>query len=420
MEKIVSVLEEKLLPVADKVASNSVLTAIRNSMMSMAPFFMVGSFFLLFAYLPINGYPEFINSIFGEGVLQAFLTSVSTATINIMGLLILLVLAYNYAVVKGTDTVYAMTISLISFIILTPIKDGALSLEWLGAKGMFISIILSIVCTELYIKIKKLGIAPKMPASVPPAVNKSFEALFPIFIISIIFVIIKAIFEMTSFGDIHNFIFTMVQKPLLIMGNNVLSLVITEMIGQFLWFFGLHGNDIVGSVMRPIWLTQATQNLEMFSSGLAPTNIITEQMRNVFMLIGGSESTLPLVLGLMFVTKSKHSKTMGALSLPAAIFNINEPVIFGLPIVLNPILFIPWMITTPIMGVITYCSMKFGLVAITNGIMIPWTTPVFISGYLVSGISGVILQLILCTIAFIIYFPFLKALDKSLLKEEGF
>ncbi len=418
MNRLIEFIEKNLLPVAGKIASNKPLTAIRNAMMSMSPFFIIGSFFLLFAYLPIRGYDEFLNSIFGENVLQNLLKTASTATISIMGLVILLSLAYHYAKIKETDEIYAVMISLMVFMILTPVVDGKLDLEWLGAKGMFIAIFIAFISTNAYIKIKSLNIEPKMPDTVPPAVSKSFAALFPIAIIAIVAVIVRGLFAMTRFGDIHNFVFTVVQAPLLALGTNVISLIVAEVIGQVLWFFGLHGNDIVGSVMRPIWQVMSAENLEAFSAGLPQANIINEQMRNVFMLIGGSGSTLPLVLSLIFVTKSKHTKTLGALSLPAAIFNINEPLIFGLPIVLNPTLFIPWIITTPILGLITYYSMKFGLVAITNGIMIPWTTPVLISGYLVSGISGVILQLVLCVVAFLIYYPFIKSIDNQMLKEE--
>lgn len=419
MNKLIEGIETKLLPLANKIAGNKVLTTIRNAMMSMAPIFMVGSIFLLFAYFPIPGYETFLNNTFGEGVFQGLVTSVSTATINVMGFLILINVAYNYAKAEKTDTIYAIIISIMVFIILTPLVDGKLDLEWLGAKGMFISIIIAFVTTELYIKIKALGVAPKMPDTVPPAVSKSFAAIFPIAVIAVIAVIIRALFQMTRFGDIHNFVFTIVQAPLLVMGNNILSLIVAEMIGQFLWFFGLHGNDIVGSVMRPIWLTQTAENLQAYTAGLQPKNIINEQMRNVFMLMGGSGSTLPVVLGLMFFTKSKHTKLLGSLTLPAAIFNINEPIIFGLPIVLNPILFIPWLVTTPIIGAIAYYAMHFGIVPITNGIMVPWTTPILISGYLVSGFRGMLLQIVLCALVLVIYYPFIKALDKSLLLEEG-
>lgn len=418
MNKIINLLEEKLMPLANKIASNNILNAIRHSMMGMAPFFIIGSLFLLAAYFPSEGYTNFINGIFGENVFQNLVTSVSDATINMMGFIVLIAVAYNYAKIKETDDIYVVISSLMAFLIVTPIVDGSLSTEWLGAKGMFISIIIAILVTNLYIFTKKLGLAPKMPDSVPPAVIKSFGALFPIAVIALVALIIKAIFAQTPYGDIHNFVFVIVQAPLLKMGNNVISLIVSEIIGQFLWFFGLHGNDIVGSVMRPIWLTQTAANLEAFKAGLEIPNIITEQMRNVYMLMGGSGSTLPLVLSLIFLTKSKHLKALALLALPASLFNINEPVIFGLPIVLNLTLFIPWMITTPIMGMITYFLMSIGVVNLTNGIMIPWTTPVLFSGYLVSGISGLLLQLLLMAVGFAIYYPFIKALDRKLCKEE--
>lgn len=418
MDFIIKFVEKKLMPFASKMASNNELNAIRHAMMSMASFFMIGSFFLLLAYLPIEGYDEFLNSIFGKGVFQSVVTSVSGATLDFMGIIVLLAVAYNYAVIRQTDIMYSVISSMMVFFVLTPRVSGAIPTEWLGAKGMFISIVIALVTTSLYIRIKKMSIAPKMPDNVPPAVMKMFASLFPILSIATLSVILKAILMATPFGDIHNFVFKIVQTPLLALGNNIISLVIAEITGQLLWFFGLQGNDIVGSVMSPIWLIQTTANLEAFTAGLPLPNIITGVFRNVYMLIGGSGNTLPLVLTLIFFCKSKQMKALGLLALPASIFNINEPIVFGLPIVLNAIMFIPWLITTPIVAIISYTLMKLGIVSLTNGVMIPWTTPVFLSGYLVSGISGTLLQVLILVVCFAIYYPFVKAVDKQLIEKE--
>lgn len=419
MKNLIDFIEKKVMPLASKLASNNELNAIRHAMMSMSSFFMIGSFFLLLAYVPVKGYGDFLNSIFGENVFQGIVTSVSGATLDMMGIIVLIAVAYNYAIIKQTDVPYAIVSSLMMFLILTPKNSAGIPTEWLGAKGMFISIIISLITTNIYIKAKKLGIAPKMPDNVPPAVMKTFASLFPILVISLIGVIIKAVLINTSYGDIHNLVFKVVQTPLLSLGNNVFSLVFAELVGQILWFFGLQGNDIVGSVMSPIWLVKTTENLAAFTAGLPLPNIITGMFRNVYMLIGGSGNTLPLVLTLVFFCKSKQMKALGLLALPASIFNINEPIVFGLPIVLNAMMFVPWLITTPIIGIIGYILMKIGMVAATNGVMIPWTTPVFLSGYLVSGISGVFFQILILVICFVIYYPFVKALDKQLLEKES-
>ncbi|WP_432205630.1 PTS sugar transporter subunit IIC (plasmid) [Cetobacterium somerae] len=419
MDFIIKIIEKRMMPIANKLASNNELNAIRHAMMSMASFFMVGSLFLLLAYIPVKGYDEFLNKTFGNGVFQSLMTSVSGATLNLMGLIVLIAVAYNYAVIKQTDVPYPIVSSLMVFLILTPKNSNGIPTEWLGAKGMFIAIIISLVTTNLYIKLKKLGVAPKMPDNVPPAVLKTFASVFPITVIALISIIIKASFLTTAYEHIHNFVFSIVQTPLLKLGNNIFSLIISEIIGQLLWFFGLQGNDIIGSVMSPIWMIQTTANLEAFTAGLPLPNIITGIFRNVYMLIGGSGNTLPLTLSMVFFCKSKQLKTLGLLALPASIFNINEPIIFGLPIVLNAIMFIPWVLATPIAAIIGYSLMKIGLVSATNGILIPWTTPVFLSGYLVSGVSGIILQGIILITCFLVYFPFLRAMDLQILKKEA-
>ena len=419
MDFIIKIIEKRMMPIANKLASNNELNAIRHAMMSMASFFMVGSLFLLLAYIPVKGYDEFLNKTFGNGVFQSLMTSVSGATLSLMGLIVLIAVAYNYAVIKQTDVPYPIVSSLMVFLILTPKNSNGIPTEWLGAKGMFIAIIISLVTTNLYIKLKKLGVAPKMPDNVPPAVLKTFASVFPITVIALISIIIKASFLTTTYEHIHNFVFSIVQTPLLKLGNNIFSLIISEIIGQLLWFFGLQGNDIIGSVMSPIWMIQTTANLEAFTAGLPLPNIITGIFRNVYMLIGGSGNTLPLTLSMVLFCKSKQLKTLGLLALPASIFNINEPIIFGLPIVLNAIMFIPWVLATPIAAIIGYSLMKIGLVSATNGILIPWTTPVFLSGYLVSGVSGIILQGIILITCFLVYFPFLRAMDLQILKKEA-
>lgn len=418
MEFLIKIIEKRMMPIANKLASNNELNAIRHAMMSMASFFMVGSLFLLLAYIPIKGYDNFLNKTFGNGVFQNLMTSVSGTTLSLMGLIVLIAVAYNYAVIKQTDVPYSIVSSLMVFLILTPKGTEGIPTEWLGAKGMFIAIIISLLITNLYIKLKKLGVAPKMPDNVPPAVLKTFASVFPITVIALISILIKAFLLSTSYGNIHNFVFSIVQTPLLKLGNNVFSLIISEILGQLLWFFGLQGNDIIGSVMSPIWMIQTTANLEAFTAGLPLPNIITGLFRTVYMLIGGSGNTLPLTLSMVLFCKSKQMKTLGLLALPASIFNINEPIIFGLPIVLNAIMFIPWILATPITAFVGYSLMKMGLVSATNGVMIPWTTPVFLSGYLVSGISGVFLQLLVLVICFLIYFPFLRAMDLQILKKE--
>lgn len=411
-------IEKKVMPFALKLANNTELTAVREAMYMLSPFLIVGSFFLLFVYLPIPGYSDFMISIFGQNW-GSLVTKVTDSSFGIMTLLVILGTSYNYASMKGERSLIPAFSSLMTFFIITPFVEGNIPSQWIGSAGMLVGIATALLATNGFLFVKQKGLGPKFPDTVPTGVIDSFAALVPIAFLGIVAMLIEIIMLLTPFNDIHTFINTIVATPLLIASDTLFGEVFIEFIAQLLWVFGIHGNDVVLSVMRPIWLQMSAENLEAFKQGAELTNIVTQEFRNVYLLIGGSGATLPLVILMAFKAKSQHMKTIGKLALAPSIFNINEPVIFGVPIVLNPIMAIPFLICGPLFAAITYLAMDFGLVAMTNGIVIPWTTPIFINGFLVSGISGVILQVFLLLIGFIIYFPFIKMLDKEMLKEEG-
>ncbi|MED4056449.1 PTS sugar transporter subunit IIC (plasmid) [Niallia taxi] len=417
MNNLLSKLESKLVPLATRISSNKPLNAIKDSMITIMPFLIVGSLFLLVAYLPIPGYSEWMISIFGEKF-QSTLTKVTDATFGIIGLFTLINVAYQYAKQLDMEPIFPIMSSVMSFIILTTVTDGSFGMEWLGTKGMFVSILIALVATRLYKKFYEFGIGPKMPEGVPPGVIRSFSSLIPVGLIAAIVLAAQIGFSFTPYKDIHQFIYHIVQMPLLGLGDSLISIIIAEVIGQLLWFFGLHGNAIVNAIMDPIWLGLSAENLNAFQQGHELPHIITKQFKEIYLQMGGSGSTIALALCMTLFSKSKHLKTLGLLALPASIFNINEPIIFGLSIVLNPIMFIPWLIMTPISAVISFTAMSTGLVSATSGVIIPWTTPLFISGYLVSGVSGMVLQIVLLLVGFLIYMPFFKLLDKQLLARE--
>ena len=416
MEKIMNKLEKILMPIANKLTSTKWLMAVKDTMITAMPFLIVGSIFLLLAYLPIPGYEGFVTGIFGDGW-QEKITLITGATFGIIALIVLVGTAYFYSRALQVDSIISIVLSIAVLFILTPVKDGSISLQWLGTQGMLVNILIGLSVTRLYKFILGLNIAPKMPEGVPPGVIKSFAALVPIFGIAVIFLVIRLLIGFTPFESILELIFKIFQIPLQKLGGSIFSMIMVEILGQLLWFFGLHGNAIVSGVMDPIWYALSAENLSAFQGHTELVNIITKQFKEVILQIGGSGSTLPLVF-LLATSKSKQLKTLGLLALPAGLFNINEPIIFGLPIVLSPTLFIPWLLTTPILAEVTYFSMWSGLVPYTSGVTIPWTTPTIISGALVSGPKGAILQVVLIIVSLVIYYPFFKMVERQKLREE--
>lgn len=259
-----------------------------------------------------------------------------------------------------------------------------------------------------------------MPDSVPPAVSRSFSALIPAFLTLTLFLVIRIIFSLTPFGNIHDFIFKTIQTPMMKLGGGLPATIFAIIMIQLLWFFGLHGQVIVNSVLDPVWNTLSLENFEAFQAGKELPNIITKQFMETYTVgLGGTGMTLAVAFALLFVVKSRQLKELGKLAGPAAIFNVNEPIIFGLPIVMNPLIFIPWMLAPVVVVIFTYTMMAIGLAPIPTGVTVPWTVPIFFSGSLATNsIMGGVIQVINFFIVFIIWLPFLKVLDRQAIQAE--
>jgi PTS system cellobiose-specific IIC component len=258
-----------------------------------------------------------------------------------------------------------------------------------------------------------------MPDSVPPAVSKSFVAITPALVILTVCWIIRIAFEATTFQTIFGFIFKFVAAPLSKVGLSYGGMLVTLTMIHGFWALGIHGSRVVFGVMDSILLPSMDQNRVAFEAGHQLPNIITKQFYDCFTNAGGLE-IMGLVILMLFVAKSKQIKSLGKLAVGPIIFNIAEPVLFGLPIIMNPIMIIPFIITPLISGSITYWSMALGLVSNPAGVAVPWTVPVFMSGFLATGgdYRAVILQAINLLVGIIVYYPFLKIWDKKKVEEE--
>ncbi len=280
------------------------------------------------------------------------------------------------------------------------------------------SMVVALVATRMFVALIRTGWTIKMPDGVPPTVVKSFEALIPSFVILTFFMVANWVASLTTYGNLQEILFKFLQTPLLSLGNTLGAMIIAYLFLHFFWFFGINGSSVVGAVFNPVLRALSIENLNAFKDGHEIPNIITGQFQDMFATFGGGGSTLSLILIMILVCKSQRVKKLSQLSLVPGIFGINEPIIFGLPIVLNPIILIPFALVPTINIIIAYFCMDLGLVAYTNGIQLPWTTPPIISGFLVSGWQASVLQGLLILLGMAVYYPFIKVLDNQYLKEE--
>lgn len=415
-----------LIPIAGKLNNNRYLTVLRDAFMLSFPLTVFGSIIVVIINLP------FLKGWMGEGNLttfQSLLNIVPNATLKIMTLFVVVGIGYYLSRSYKVEPIFGGMIALASFLMLTPFVltqesgatiAGVIPVDRIGAKGMFLGMIVAFIAGEIYRRVTQRNFIIKMPPGVPPAVAKSFAALLPACITLGIFLIINVVVTLTLHNNLHDLIYHAVQAPLVHLGSGIIPTLIAIFFVQLLWFFGLHGQIIINSVMDPIWNTLALENYEAYSKGLELPHIITKQFVDIYTVgIGGTGMTLAVVLSILFFLKSKQLKQVSKLALGPGLFNVNEPVIFGLPIVMNPLIFVPWVISPMIVTLITYFAMSTGIVPPPNGIQVPWTMPLFFSGMMGTGsLMGGVLQLFNMAVVFIIWFPFLKIIDRMNVRKE--
>ena len=424
MENLLNSLEEKLTPIAVKLEQNRYLSAVKNSFMAAMPLLIIGSFFILLAYLPINAYTEFMLNTFGADWQRMF-TIPNNISMSMMTVYVVVGIGNELAKSYGLDSMAGIFAAMASFFVVTPMHAFAeeglgigIPLGNLGAAGLFVGNLVAIIAVEIMRFTDKMGWKIKMPDSVPQNVSKSFSSLIPVALVIVFFNFVRIGFEQTSYGDVQTFIFNNLQTPLTALGSTLPATIVVLIIEGVLWSFGLHGANIVGSVMQPIWLTLTAENAAAVATGQVIPNIVNYQFYSNFVKVGGSGATFGLCLLLLFAAKSKQFRALGKLSIGPEIFTINESIIFGMPIVLNPIMIVPFLLTPLVLSIVAYFSMSTGLVPLTNGVNIPWTTPPVISGFLVSGWRGAVLNIVQIALSAAIYFPFFKIADNLAVKQE--
>lgn len=424
MNRVMDALGAKIAPIAQKIGGNLYLTVLRDAFMLSFPLTMFGSFIVVFNNLPF--WPDSLkaqfSTLFGNG---------QNATMSIMTVFVTLGIGYYFSKAKEVEAIFGAVVSLASFLILTPFfmtvmdgkkeiqASGLLSLDRLGAKGMFLGMIAAFLAAKLYVYLTQKGFVITMPDGVPPAVSKSFSALIPVLGTLLPFLLGNAIMVGIFNTNLHDVIYNIIQKPLTGLGTSLPGTIIAIFFVQFLWFFGLHGQVIVNSVFEPFWQTNGLDNAELLKKGndvlQAQGHIVTKSFMDTFTVsLGGSGSTLIVLILILAIMKKKQYKEVARLAIAPGIFNVNEPVIFGLPMVMNAMLFIPWLLAPLVSVIIAYAGFASGLVPLTTGAQVPWTMPALISGFLATNsIMGSLLQLVQMIAVGLIYLPFLLMIDKS-------
>lgn len=428
MERFLKWIEEKFLPPMAKISEQKHLRAIRDGVISTISLIIVGSFFLIIAQPPVASWALAIKPYVPKLMMPYRLT------MGLMSLYAAYGMGYSLAKSYKLDGVSGGVLSLSAFLLVTvPVNidgvlaqatkagvKGATPMGWvlpmgnLGGAGLFVAIICMIFAVETLRLLKKYNFTFKMPEQVPESVARSFEALIPA---AVIITVVWFVRVWLNF-DLQTQIMNLFRPIVNVTGNSLGGILIPVIFVTLLWAAGIHGMSIIGSLVRPIWLVLLDQNTAAVAAGKIIPNIAPEPFFQWFIWIGGAGATLSLAL-LMCFSKSEYLKRVGRFSIVPGLFNINEPLIFGAPLVMNPILAIPFILAPTVAAIVAYAATTLGLVSKVY-IIAPWTLPAPIGAYVATGGDWrapvlVIINIILATI---IYYPFFKAYEKKMIAEE--
>jgi cellobiose PTS system EIIC component len=422
---------DKTIEIMMKFVTMKGIVALKDGMFSILPLTVIGSIFLVIAAIPSPSINAWLAGMFGANWTEPF-WQVYAGTFGIMGLISCFAIAYSYAKNEGYEPLPAGVLAVSSFFIITNsyvlTPTGAkvtdvIAKAWTGAQGMVTSIILGLTIGAIYSWFLKKKIVIKMPDSVPKGVSNQFTAMIPAAVIFTGSLIIYAVFKFGLNTTFVEWIYKVLQVPLQGLTDSLPGVIGIAFFISFLWWFGVHGQSIVNGIVTSLLTANAVANAEMLkTTGIvtiaAGAHIVTQQFLDSFIILSGSGITFGLVIAMLFYAKSEQYKALGKMSMFPAIFNINEPVTFGFPVVLNPLMFIPFVSVPVLASLVVYGSIAIGWLHPFSGVMLPWSTPAIISGFLVAGWKGALLQIVILAISVVVYLPFFKKQDAITYKQE--
>ena len=413
-------LNEKLVPFSTRVAQNKYIQAIGTGSMSLMAIILVGSIFNLLNTLPIEAYQGFLASSGLGGVFNA----VYNAAMNFMGLFMVASVARGAAKSFGHEELANenMFLALMGYLILVPLAaneagDSIVNINYLGSRGAFMAFITALLTTKIHIWVVQRGFTIKMPAGVPDSVGKTFTAIIPGIFCAVAFGAIRFAFGFTSYGNVIDAVYTALQTPLAGVTGSLPGFIILIIVAQLLWFVGVHGSYTVLPILFPIWFSYLPDNMAAAAAGETIPHMWNIAMYD-FACNGGCGCTLGLVIVMAIFAKSERYKQFSKLVLPVGLFNINEPVVFGLPLMYNFTFIIPFMVTPILSLLLAYAFIQLGLMPIPTGVIGISSMPIVIYGIMQGSWKIGVYQIIATLMSAAIWFPFFKAADKQAVEEE--
>ena len=441
MDRIFDYLDQYLMRPMSVIASKQFVRAVMAAGMSTIPFTVVGSAFLILNVLP-QAFPV-LENIWAASVqhyTDLFMVG-NWFTMGVLALYFNIVTGYELTMIKSREMNLALSpingalLGLMAFLftmvqlsissgvvvfvegenIINGVSYGNFATR-LGSSGIFTGIIMATLAVWIYKECVARSWTIKLPDAVPAGVSRSFTALIPCFLVAISVIVINGILLLFGYD-----VFTILSVPFSFVANIAdtwYGVFIINLLITLLWSVGIHGASIIGAFYNPIVLSNLEENIGVLNGGSGRVHAFAGQFQNMFCTVGGSGATLGLTVWMCFLAKSEQLSILGKAAIGPALFNINEPLIFGIPIIYNPNLLIPFVLAQPVAAVIAYAGISSGLFppVITQ---VPWPTPGMLGGFLgTASLSGAILALVCIVVPAIIYYPFAVMYDRRLCQQE--
>ncbi|EOV9618991.1 PTS sugar transporter subunit IIC [Cronobacter dublinensis] len=421
-QSMVHVIENKITPLAGAMGSQRHVVAIRDGFLAALPFMIIGSFLLVFIFPPFSPDTQIgfcrawldLSLKYREQLMLPF-----NLSMGVMTFFISVGIGASLGKHYQLDPIMTGLLAFMAFLLVAaPYKDGHISTQYFSGQGIFTALIAAIYASEMYAFLKRHNITIRLPKEVPTGVARSFEILIPVVVIVFTLHPLNLLIESTT-GMILPEAIMHLLSPLVAASDSLPAILISVLICQILWFAGIHGALIVTGIMNPFWMANLSANQAALAAGQALPHIYLQGFWDHYLLIGGVGSTLPLAF-LLLRSRAVHLRTIGKMGVVPSLFNINEPILFGAPVIMNPIFFLPFILVPMVNAVLAWTATKLGWLAQVVSLT-PWTTPAPVGASWAANwaFSPVIMCLICMVMSALMYYPFVKAYERTLQKQEA-
>lgn len=409
MHPATAFLNKYVVPPLTVLSENTYLSAIRAGMVSVVPLTIIGGLFMVVSFLPLAGWDKRVEPYL------ALLQAPVTATFGLLAVFVCFAIGYDLGKRLGQEAVVSASMGTLVFLLIQiQLEDQSLSMDGLGSKGLFTAILVALVSVQVQHFFTRQNLVIRLPANVPPIVYESFLSLVPMVFLVLLFWSIRFLLGVDINDQVQQAF-----SPLVFALNTLPGILSFAFLVTLLWSVGINGDNTLDAIVGPIFLQYLAANVEAMAQGQPLPYITALGFFTTFVNVGGTGATIALAL-IMCRSKEPGFRKVSRLSLPTQIFQINEPIFFGFPIVLNPLLMIPYVFNALVLTAGTYLLMDWQVIP-KPFVNVPWTTPPIIGHYLVTGgdwraaVWGVLSILI----AMAVYYPFAKAAERQRLAAEA-